>query len=213
MTEISFDDLDRFVTYADKQFQLKLLAGCFADRRVDPDVPGRAVGLSLLLGEVVHIPSLHQLEEETKLPQWQRWVGYLDPISHDTFGYVSERLDPAQLRRAEVWINRRLKRGKAIEASKLHGLLAVSVDANEQFCSDHRCCADCLTRQITCQDAAGTEFTKTQNYHKQVYAQISGPVLSVILDVEPLRQGEEECAAALRLLRRMRQKYGVRFFG
>jgi hypothetical protein len=45
-----------------------------------------------------------------------------------------------------------------------------------------------------------------------VYAQLSGPELSVILDVEPMRQGEEECAAALRLLRRMRQKYGVRFF-
>ena len=27
-----------------------------------------------------------------------------------------------------------------------------------------------------------------------------------------MRQGEEECAAALRLLRRMRQKYGPRFF-
>jgi hypothetical protein len=36
--------------------------------------------------------------------------------------------------------------------------------------------------------------------------------LSVILDFEPMRQGEEECAAALRLLRRMRQNYGRRFF-
>jgi len=32
------------------------------------------------------------------------------------------------------------------------------------------------------------------------------------LDFEPMRQGEEECAAALRLLRRMRQNYGRRFF-
>jgi hypothetical protein len=32
------------------------------------------------------------------------------------------------------------------------------------------------------------------------------------LDFEPMRAGEEECAAALRLLRRMRQKYGPRFF-
>jgi hypothetical protein len=99
-----------------------------------------------------------------------------------------------------------------LEASKLHGLLAVSVDANEQFCSDHRCCADCLTREITCQDAAGKEFTQTQYYHKQVYAQLSGPALSVILDLEPMRPGEEECAAALRLLHRIRQQYGPRFF-
>jgi hypothetical protein len=207
-----FSQLSHFVRYAQKRFDLPLLAGCFADSRPQPDIPARAVGLSLILGEVIQLPSLLQLQEETKLPQWQRWVGYRHPISHDTFGYVSERLDPAQLRRAAIWINRKLKRGKAFEANKINGLLAVSLDANEQFCSDHRCCEDCLTREITCKDAAGKEFTKTQYYHKQVYAQLSGPVLSVILDVEPMRQGEEECAAALRLLRRMRQKYGVRFF-
>ena len=32
------------------------------------------------------------------------------------------------------------------------------------------------------------------------------------MDVEPMRQGEEECAAALRLLIRMREHYGLRFF-
>jgi hypothetical protein len=32
------------------------------------------------------------------------------------------------------------------------------------------------------------------------------------LDVEPLRPGEEERAAALRLLGRLRRLYGVRFF-
>jgi hypothetical protein len=164
------------------------------------------------LGEVVHIPSLLQLQEETKLPQWQRWVGYHHPISHDTFGYASERLDPQQLRRAGVWIGRKLKRGKAFEANKMAGLLVVSLDANEQFCSDHRCCEDCLTREVTCKDQQGREFKKTQYYHKQVYAQLSGPELSVILDFESMRQGEEECAAALRLLRRMRQEYGPRFF-
>ena len=212
MNNSDFSQLSHFVRYAQKRFDLPLLAGCFADSRPQPDIPARAVGLSLVLGEVIQLPSLLQLQEETKLPQWQRWVGYRHPISHDTFGYVSERLDPAQLRRAAIWINRKLKRGKAFEANKINGLLAVSLDANEQFCSDHRCCEDCLTREITCKDAAGKEFTKTQYYHKQVYAQLSGPVLSVILDVEPMRQGEEECAAALRLLRRMRQKYGVRFF-
>jgi len=207
-----FNQLSQFQSYAQKHFDLSLLAGCFADARPQPDIPSRAVGLSLVLGEVVHIPSLLQLQAETQLPQWQRWVGYPHPISDDTFGYVSERLDPEQLRRAGVWINHKLKRGKAFEASKTNGLLVVSLDANEQFCSDRRCCDNCLTRPVTCKDPQGQEFKKTQSYPKQVYAQLSGPELSVILDVEPMRQGEEECAAALRLLRRMRQKYGPRFF-
>ena len=212
MNSADFTLLSRFVAYAQKRFQLSLLAGCFADARPQPDIPSRAVGLSLVLGEVVPIPSLLQLQEETQLPQWQKWVGYPHPISHDTFGYVSERLDPEQLRRAGIWINHKLKRGKAFEPNKINGLLVVSLDANEQFCSDHRSCDACLTRQVTCKDAQGHEFKKTQYYHKQVYAQLSGPELSVILDVEPMRQGEEECAAALRLLRRMRQKYGPRYF-
>jgi Transposase DDE domain len=207
-----FIQLSQFESYAQKRFDLSLLAGCFADARPRPDIPSRAVGLSLVLGEVVHIPSLLQLQAETKLPQWQRWVGYKGEISHDTFGYASERMDPAQLRRAAIWINRKLKRGKAFEDNKINGLLVVSLDANEQFCSDHRCCEDCLSREVICKDAHGKEFKKTQYYHKQVYAQLSGPELSVILDVEPMRQGEEECAAALRLLGRMRQKYGPRFF-
>jgi hypothetical protein len=211
MTDARFDDLDRFVAYADKQFELRLLAGCFTSDRAEPGVPDRAAGLSLLLGEVAHIPSHLQLQEETKLPQWQRWVGYPDPISHDTFGYASNRMHPERLQRAACFINRKLKRGKAFEESKEHGLLTVSLDANEQFCSDHRCCEDCLTRELLCKDAQGNEVKKTQYYHKQVYAQLSGPRLSVILEVEPLRPGEEECGAALRLLRRMRRTYGPRF--
>lgn len=212
MNNSHFIQLSQFQSYAQKRFDLSLLAGCFADARPQPDIPSRAIGLSLVLAEVVHLPSFLQLQQETQLPQWQQWVGYRHPISHDTFGYASERLDPEQLRRAAFWINHKLKRGKAFEANKTNGLLVVSLDANEQFCSDHRCCDDCLTREVTCKDAQGHEFKKTQYYHKQVYAQLSGPELSVILDLEPMRQGEEECAAALRLLRRMRRKYGPRFF-
>jgi len=212
MTDPQFQDLGHFVAYAEKHFELPLLAGCFADGRADPQIPSRAVGLSLLLGEVAQVGSLLQLEEETKSPQWQRWMGYPQPISHDTFGYASNQMNPEQLGRAARFINRKLKRGKAFEASKMHGLLVVSLDANEQFCSDHRCCEGCLCREVICKDAQGNEVKKTQYYHKQVYAQLSGPRLSVILDVEPMRPGEEECATALRLLRRMRKTYGPRFF-
>jgi len=200
------------VRYAQKMFHLNLLAGAFTDSRPFPEIPGRAVSLSLLLGEVAQIPSLFQLQAETQLPQWQNWVGYAHPISDDTFTYVSERMDPQKLRRGAIWVNRKLKRGKAFEENKINGLLIVSLDANEQFCSDHRCCADCLTREITTKNAEGQPVKHLQYYHKQVYAQLSGPKLSVLLDVEPMGQGEEECATALRLLARLREMYGPRFF-
>lgn len=193
-------------------FHLDLLAGAFTDSRPHPKIPGRAISLTFLLGEVAQIPSAFQLQAETELPQWQQWVGYKHPISDDALHYVSERMDPDKLRRGAAWINRKLKRGKAFEENKINGLLVVSLDANEQFCSDHRCCADCLTREIKSKDAQGEPRQHIQYYHKQVYAQLSGPRLSVILDVEPMGQGEEECAAALRLLARLRESYGPRFF-
>lgn len=193
-------------------FHLNLLAGTFADSRPCPEIPGRAVSLTLLFGEVAQIASHFQLQAETELPQWQRWVGCKDRISDDTLNYVSERMDPAKLRRGAAWINRKLKRGKAFEENKVNGLLALSLDANEQFCSEHRCCEACLTREITTKDAKGQPVQHTQYYHKQVYAQLSGPKLSAILDVEPMRPGEEECAPALRLLQRLRANYGPRFF-
>ncbi len=71
--------------YAQKMFHLNLLAGAFTDSRPFPEIPGRAVSLSLLLGEVAQIPSLFQLQAETQLPQWQNWVGYAHTISDDTF--------------------------------------------------------------------------------------------------------------------------------
>jgi hypothetical protein len=52
----------------------------------------------------------------------------------------------------------------------------------------------------------------TEYDHRQVYAQMHGPDFSVMLDLEPLRPGEEETQAALRLLGRMRRLYGPRCF-
>ena len=86
MNSADFTHLSRFVAYAQKRFQLSLLAGCFADTRPQPDIPSRAVGLSLVLGEVVHLPSLLQLQAETQLPQWRQWVGYARHKTHNLGG-------------------------------------------------------------------------------------------------------------------------------
>ena len=45
-----------------------------------------------------------------------------------------------------------------------------------------------------------------------MFAQLNGPKLNVLLDLEPIRPEEAEATAALRLLGRMRRVYGVRFF-
>ena len=77
MTRTDFTTFNQFARYARRRFQLALLGGtCFTDSRLQPQIPGRALGLSLVLGEVVHVASRLRLQQETVLPQWQRSVGY-----------------------------------------------------------------------------------------------------------------------------------------
>ena len=128
-------------------------------------------------------------------------------ISDDTFGYVTERLNLQDLRHVLAEMAKTLKRNKALESCKLKGLLFVSLDANEHFASRSRCCQ----RQIEETDDQGHKRTFTEYYHRYVYAQINGPKMNVVLDIEPIAAGQDECGAALRLLGRMRRTLRTSF--
>ena len=204
--------LGQFIRYCQRVFGLSHLAGGVKDGRPFPQVPMVGIWLSLVLGAVMRVPSFLQLEAETARACWQRWIGQSGKISDDVFDYATERMDLDNLRSHLVLANKTLKRNKAFEGNKIGGLLVASLDANEQFKSRSRCCPECLQREIKIKDSEGHEQTAIEYYHKQVYCQISGPHLSTILDLEPQRAGEEEGATALRLLTRIRESFGPRFF-
>lgn len=204
--------LRQFWHYVEKVFDLPQRLRGVRDQRSQPQIPTRALSASLLLGVVLRVPSLLQLQAETARRGWQKLVGWTASISDDAFGYVLERYRVEDWRAELVAVNRTLKANKALESAKIAGLLVVAIDANEQFKSRHRCCAGCSVRRLESKDAAGRLLTVSEYYHRQVYAQIQGPDLSVILDLEPIRPGEDEAAAALRMLGRMRRLYGPRFF-
>jgi hypothetical protein len=204
--------LRQFWHYVGKVFALPARLRAIRDERPQPVIPTRAFSASLLLGAVLRAPSLLQLQAETARRGWQRLVGWPQPLSDDALGYVLERYRIEDWRAVLVAVNHTLKANKAFESAKIAGRLVVAIDANEQFKSRHRCCPDCCRRQLEVKDAHGQTQTVTEYYHRQVYAQLHGPDFSVILDVEPIRPGEDEAAAALRLLGRMRRLYGPRFF-
>lgn len=204
--------LRQFWHAADKLFDLPRRLCAVRDRRTDPPISAGVLTTSLFLGAVLRVPSFLQLEAETRRPGWQRLIGRSKPISDDAFGYGLEHARLDELRDLLLVVNQTLKRNKAFEAAKIHGLLAVALDANEQFKSRSRCCAACCRRQVKVTGQAGQVIEVTEYYHRQVYAQLHGPHLSTILDLEPIRPGEDEAAAALRLLGRMRRSYGPRFF-
>lgn len=204
--------LRQFWHYVGKVFDLPARLRDVRDRRVQPEIPPRVFNASLLLGAVLRVGSLLQLQAETQRRGWQRLVGWTQSLSDDAFDYVLERYRLEDWRAVLVGVNRRLKANKHFASAKIAGRLVVAIDGNEQFKSRCRCCPECGQRRVEIKDANGQVQTVTEYYHRHVYAQIHGPEFSVILDLEPIRPGEDEPAAALRLLGRMRRLYGPRFF-
>jgi hypothetical protein len=205
------NQLAQFLLYVQKVYSFTILRGV-RDSRPQPVIRTTPVFLTLVLGVVLRISSYLDLAEQTKRRRWRHLCHLKGPISDDTFEYVTERLYLEDLRQSLAEAAKTLKRNKALESCKINGLLFLSLDANEYFKSRSRCCECCCQRQIEETDAQGNKHTVTEYYHRYVFAQLNGPHINVLLDIEPIRPGEEECAAALRLLGRVRRVYGPRFF-
>jgi hypothetical protein len=205
------NELAQFLAYTFKVFALGRLVREVGDSRPYPEIPTRALLLSLLLGVVIRAGSYRDIAKQTKRRRWQHLIHWPEGISDDAFHYVSERFDLEALRLALAQTNQRLKANKALESCKIKGLTFLSLDANEHFKSRSRCCPCCCQRQIQETDGQGQKHTFTEYYHRYVFAQINGPKFNTLLDLEAIRPGEGEAQAALRLLGRIRRVYGVRF--
>jgi hypothetical protein len=204
--------LAQFFQYTQKVFRLKGLVRSVRDGRSQATIPVLPIALSLILGVVTRISSYLDLAQQTQRRRWRRLCGLKRPLSHDTFEYVTERMKPEDWRQNQAQVVKALKANKALESCKIKGLLFLSIDANEHFKSRSRCCSCCCQRQLEIKGAKGQKQKVTEYYHRYVFAQINGPKMNVVLDVEPIRPDEDECAAALRLLGRLRRIYGPRFF-
>lgn len=204
--------LELFLQYAQKVFELNGLLRRVRDGRSNPTIPILPVILCLLLGVVLRISSYYDLSAQTQRRRWRHLCRLKKPIGDDLFGYVTERMQPEDWRQIQARMVKRLKHNKALESCKIKGLLFVSLDANEHFKSRSRCCDSCCQRQIEIDEGEGKTKKVTEYYHRYVVAQINGPKINIVMDVEPIRPGEDECGAALRLLGRLRRIYGSRFF-
>jgi hypothetical protein len=204
--------LRRLCSYAKKVYRFPQLLAGVRNYRSQPEIPTRCISSTLWLASLMRVSSFLQLQSETARRGWQHLTGWSGSISDDALAYALERYDLEDLRQVLVEIHKTLKRNKALEAAKINGLLVVALDANEQFHSRHRCCESCCQRTIKVKDRDEQIREVTEFYHRQVYAQLHGPDFSLILDLESIRPGEDEAAAALRLLGRMRRTYGPRFF-
>lgn len=199
----------RFFHYCQKVFHLPHLIEHLEDGRRHPVIPTGSAWLSICLLFVLHLGSLNAWEqifrERGRLGRWKRLLGGKPP-SADTLAYFAERLQCDSLRNFLHDLYTRLQRNHHLTDFRMGGWTVLAVDGHELFTSYHRCCPHCLTRKVV---VAGRE--KTQFYHRIAVAGLVGGPLLIPLDIEEQRPGEDEIAAALRLLERVHQRYPKAF--
>jgi hypothetical protein len=198
--------LRRLIAYAEKIFQFSdaIVAGV-VDRRRQPRIPTSRIVQSVAVLFWARMGSLNALELAADSHFFRRWLG--QPVcSADSVGRVTALLEAGGLRSGIHAIYDRLKRNKALPDQG--GLGIAVLDGHESHASYRRHCSGCLERTIR---SGQTE--RTQYYHRQVTLMLlpgarPGCIpVRFLLDHEPQRGGEDEVAAALRLLQRVLGSY------
>lgn len=204
--------LPSFSTYLNKGFDLRTHASRMADARADPEISPASVFLALFHSFVFRLPSFQQLDSELQHSYLQHWIGAERAFHDDTlrYGLCGFQLQPLEAMLVDV--NRRLKRGKAFDEGRVQGHLVAALDGIEVLSSFSRRCESCLERRVTRKDQAGRKIEETQYYHRAVGCQMIHSPVKPFLAIEWLQPGEGEDTAALRLLTRLPDLYGSRFF-
>jgi len=192
--------LRRILAYAGKVLGWKALLDGVTDRRRRPLIPtGRIIG-ALVGMFLCRLGSLNALAQSRASRFWANWLGGPLP-SADSCGRVLALVEPTGLRAVSHQVYDRLKRGKALPAPA-HGLIAAVLDGHESHASYRQHCSGCLQRKIKTEQGE-----RIQYYHRLVTVQLVGAGWSAMLDGEPMRPGEDEVAAAMRLLERVLAAY------
>jgi hypothetical protein len=192
--------LRRILSYAQKLVGLDKLMQALHDSRPQPRIKTATVGRSVLVMLLTRLGSFNALEQTHTSGFWRRWLGASLP-SADTLGRVAATMDAQGVRHIQQEVYAQLKRSKAIQPP-WHGLMVAVLDGHESHATFRRCCAGCLQRTIHT-----SQGDRTQYYHRAVTLSLVGRDVCLGLDAEPQRPGEDEVAAAVRVLDRVLEQY------
>jgi hypothetical protein len=204
--------LPSFAGYLSKVFDFRRLAAGLHDARTDPDFSPQSVFLAVFHGFVFRLRSFQQLQADLSQPAFQHWIDAPRALSDDVLRYSLCGFDLAGLQQMLVHVNRTLKRNKAFDEGRVQGRIVAALDGIEVLSSYSRHCDSCLQRRVTFTDREGRSEERIQYYHRAVGCQIISSPVKPFLAWEWLQPGEGEDTAALRLLRRLPEQYGSRFF-
>jgi hypothetical protein len=218
--------LHQFEKYACNVFALPALLASLNDTRRAPEIPTFDVVNSLFHTALLRIPSLNALEGDLKESDFQKLIGRpptpeVKAFSADVVANVLDKLHLNGVRDALEQVVDQAERNKVFREGSYGGLRCVAIDGWEPFASYDRHCLQCLVRHIKVKRAGGEVEEVKQYYHRYVVALLLGPVVDVVLAVEPVvneearrdKVGEHighegELTAAHRLLDSLYQTYG-----
>lgn len=192
--------LRRLLGWADKVAALGSLLGGLTDARPQPRIATLVIVRSLLVMILTRLGSLNAVEQTQSSSFWRHLLKGPLP-SADTLGRVASRMDPEPVRKALHGLYGELKRHKALPVPS-HGLIPLVLDGHESHATENRHCPGCLQRTISTAHGEHTQY-----YHRHVSAMLLTGDFPILLDAEPQRLGEDEIAAALRLLERMLENF------
>lgn len=165
------------------------------DRREKPQFSTRGVVVPAFVMQLCRLGSLNALEQMKGRSVWRRLSDSSLP-SADTVGYVYQRIECERLRRGLIKFYKKVRRNKAL--GTVAGFWAAVVDGHELTASYKRCCGECSIRVVHTAEGDALQY-----YHRVVALQLLGPRFQLLLDFELERRGEDEVAAAMRLIPRV----------
>jgi hypothetical protein len=218
--------LHQFEKYAGNTFALPELLASLSDARRAPEIPTFDVVNSLLHTALLRIPSLNAWQGDLRESDFQKLIGRVPTpavkaFSADVVANVLDKLHLSGVGQAIEEVVAKAERNKAFREGSYGVLRCVAIDGWEPFASYDRHCPHCLERPVKIKPAHGDSEEVTQYYHRYVVAMLLGPVLDVILAIEPVLNQEArrdtvgehaghegELTAARRLLDSLHQTYG-----
>ncbi len=219
--------LYQFEKYATNVFGLPRLLGSLRDRRHNPNYSTFDVTNALVHAALLRRPSINATEGDLKQADFQKLIGRkpkpgVKVFSAEVISSVLDTLELNAIRNGIEDVMWMAERNKVFREGSYGTLRCVALDGWETFCSYDRHCCHCLTREVSVKNPATGEIDKrTQYYHRYVVAMLVGPVLDVVLDLEPVLNAEArrdlgedahhegELTAAHRLISRLHQNYAT----
>lgn len=223
----SSSKLHQFEKYVCNVFALPDLLASLTDTRRSPGISTFDVVNSLFHTAVLRIPSINALEGDLKESDFQKLIGRnptqdLKAFSADVVANVLDKLHLHRVRETIEEVIDKAERNKAFREGSYGALRCAALDGWEPFASYDRHCPHCLVRKVKVKRAGGDVEEVDQYYHRYVVALLLGPVIDVVLGIEPVLNEEArrdsdgehaghegELTAARRLIDSLHAAYGA----